>query len=202
MQLTFTGSANHAGTTPMSMRRDALAAASEWILAVEREALAHPGAVATVGQLQVEPGAGNVVPGCCRASLDLRHEFDRERTAARDRVVAMARSIAAQRRLDLDMRTLLEQPAVPLDPAVTERLAGAVSKVGLPVHRLTSGAGHDAMVLAPRIPAAMLFVRSPGGVSHHPDETVIESDVAAALTVLRELVLDLGLHPSGTHSRA
>jgi allantoate deiminase len=169
----FEGSANHAGATPMNLRHDALAGASEWIGAVEREAHETPGLVATVGRLDVSPGAGNVIAGVAKASLDVRHADDAVRRDAVSRLLDCARQIAARRGLRVRWEPRLDQPAVAMDPGLMSLFP--------PAHRMTSGAGHDAMIMARRMPAAMLFVRSPGGISHHPDETVLAEDVAAAL---------------------
>ena len=177
-EVTFIGRAGHAGTTPMKLRKDALAGAAEWILAAEREAGA---CVATVGRIEVQPGAGNVIPGSARLSLDVRHASDRVRRAAVRRIAASARAIARRRGLRLQWEDRLDQPAVALDRDLTRALESAVKSAGYRAHRMTSGAGHDAMILAPKIPAAMLFLRSPGGLSHHPDERVLPGDVAAAL---------------------
>ena len=182
-ELQFHGHANHAGTTPMHLRRDALACASEWIGVVEREALASDGLVATVGRVEVKPGAGNVVPGFAAVSLDVRHPRDSVRHAAVDRLLGCASQIAARRGLTMNSAIFLDQPAVEMDSALIAQLASAVDRNGFPVHKMNSGAGHDAMVMARRMPAAMLFLRSPGGISHHPDESVLEDDVAAALKV-------------------
>ena len=191
LSLTFTGAARHAGTTPMDHRRDALAGAAEWIVAVEQCARTTSGLVATVGRVALEPGATNVVPGRVDVTLDIRHPDDDLRATARDELIGVARAIAGHRSLALGVNTMLEQPAVPMDPALTARLASAIERTGHRPHRMTSGAGHDAMIVASKMPAAMLFVRSPGGISHHPDENVVESDVDAALDVLRALVDDL-----------
>ena len=191
LTVTLTGATGHAGTTPMESRRDALAGAAEWIVAVEQHARATPGLVATVGHVDVEPGAANAVPGRCDATLDVRHAADARRVAARDDLIGAARAIAMRRGLDVSVDVLLEQPTVPMDRALTARLAAAVERAGHPAHHMPSGAGHDAMIVATSMPAAMLFVRSPGGISHHPDETVLESDVDAALQVLRGLLDDL-----------
>jgi allantoate deiminase len=172
-EVRFTGKANHAGTTPMRLRQDALAGAAEWIGLVEREG-------GTVGFIAAEPGATNVIPGAARASLDVRHACDGERQRATERILGGAREIALRRGLKVQWEQKLDQPAVGMQ---CEALARAVEAAGLPMHRMVSGAGHDAMILARRVPAAMLFLRSPGGVSHDPDETVLESDVAAALAV-------------------
>jgi allantoate deiminase len=191
LDVTFAGASNHAGTTPMTARRDALAAAAEWISAVEADARAVTGLVATVGRIAIAPGATNVIPGTAVASLDVRHEDDGIRRAASHRLMAAARALAARRGVDVGAEVRLDQEAVPMDDAMTAAMAHAVERSGSPVHRMPSGAGHDAMILAPHLPAAMLFVRSPGGISHHPDETVHEADVAAALAAGRQLLDDL-----------
>jgi allantoate deiminase len=185
MMLTFTGHANHAGTTPMGpLRHDALAAAAEWIGEVERYAVATAGLVATVGKVEVPSGAGNVVPGTCVATLDVRHAQDEARRAAVRHLLKFAAESSSPRGVALTHAVSLDQPAVPMNAAVTSLLAESVVRAtGGPARVLTSGAGHDAMILARRVPSAMLFVRSPGGVSHHPDETVLVEDVEAALKV-------------------
>lgn len=175
--VTFTGRANHAGTTPMHLRHDALTAAARWILEVEREALATAGLVATVGRCEVEPNAANVIPGLVRATLDVRHADDAVRTAA-----------AAKLCRDVSSELVLDQPAVSMDAVLQRQLANAVQSAGFPVHYLPSGAGHDAMIIAPYAPSAMLFLRSPGGISHHPDETVRPEDVDAALLTGRRFL--------------
>ncbi len=181
--IVFEGRANHAGTTPAPLRRDALAGAAEWIGRVERESCATPDLRATVGSLAVEPGASNVIPGKVRATLDVRHTDDHTRLKAVETLLDAATQIAARRGLKLTWEQLLDQPATPMHPSMLAALERAVSRAGFPVHRLASGAGHDAMVMAAKCPSAMLFLRSPGGVSHHPDETVLPADVAAALAV-------------------
>jgi allantoate deiminase len=178
---TFTGSANHAGTTPMAARRDAVAGAAEWIAAVETFARRTPGLVATVGRLVTRPGATNVIAGLCEASLDVRHASDDTRATAVDTLCRTAQQIASRRQLAVRWDTHLDQRSVAMSPALVTGLERAVAAQGIPVHRIDSGAGHDAMILAARMPVAMLFLRSPDGISHHPDETVLEGDVAAAL---------------------
>jgi allantoate deiminase len=192
-ELTFDGSAGHAGTTPMKMRKDALACAAAWITEVEREALTTSGLVATVGRIVVEPGAGNVVPGRAIVSLDVRHPADRMREAAAERLKKAAEDIATRRGISLGWEPRLDQPSVAMDPAIAAMLDRALEQSGAPPHRMSSGAGHDAMVLASKMPTGMLFLRCEGGISHHPAENVREDDVAAALaaglTFLHELEL-------------
>jgi allantoate deiminase len=188
MQLTFTGHANHAGTTPMHLRRDAMSAAAEWIVAVEAYANAHPGLVATVGKVETSPGAGNVIAGQVTASLDVRHANDQARQTAVSALISSATAAAAKRALHVTAQTQLEQPAVPMSPHLTQLVQVAAEKAGFPSRRITSGAGHDAMIVAQRLPCAMLFLRSPGGLSHHPDESVLPQDVEAALTTAMEFL--------------
>jgi allantoate deiminase len=191
VEVTFTGQSAHAGTTPMALRQDALAGAAAWIGRVEHDARATPDLVATVGRLDVSPGAANVVAARCRASLDVRHADDTTRRAVVERLLVAADDIASRRGLSASSETMLDQPAVPMDPRLAGRLADAVRRCGLAEHRLASGAGHDAMILAGCMPAAMLFLRSPGGISHHPDERVLAGDVEAALAVGRLVLQDL-----------
>jgi allantoate deiminase len=192
----FTGHANHSGTTPMHLRRDALAGAAEWVSAVESIALQSEGLIATTGKIDVEPNAANVIAGVARVSLDVRHADGRARKAAVESLVAQAQSIAEKRRLTLQIARQMDQPAVPMDERLTAYLAEAIEATGLLEKRMTSGAGHDAMVIAGRVPATMLFLRSPGGISHHPDESVLEEDVEAALNVgsrfLQRLAAEVG----------
>jgi allantoate deiminase len=179
----FRGHANHAGTTPMNLRRDALAAAAEWISAVETASLKTEGLVATVGKLSVRPNAANVIPGSAELSLDVRHASDAARRNAVDNLREKAGAIAERRGLQLEWNRKLDEPAVPMDERLTAFLADAIETCGFPARRMSSGAGHDAMVMAGRMPTAMLFLRIPGGISHHPSEAVRDEDVEAALLV-------------------
>jgi allantoate deiminase len=191
LNMRFGGQANHAGTTPMHLRRDALAAAAQWITAVEKLAQSTDGLIATVGKVIVEPNAGNVVPGFAQVSLDVRHVNDATRVRAVEELVENAKAIAAQRGLTLERTDRLDQPAVPMDERLIALLTSAIDAAGYPAKTMPSGAGHDAMVMAAKVPTAMLFLRSPGGISHHPAETVLEEDVEAALKVGREFLLRL-----------
>jgi allantoate deiminase len=191
LEFIFSGQANHAGSTPMNLRRDALAAAAEWIVAVEALAQRTPGLVATVGFVEAKPGATNVVAGTARATLDLRHASDRARTEALDTLIRQAESIAARRGLAATWKTLLVQNAVAMDPLMTNQIEQAIQKTGCEPHRMASGAGHDAMILAEKVPAAMIFLRSPGGISHDPSESVHLDDVAKALECGRHLLTQL-----------
>jgi allantoate deiminase len=191
VDVVFIGTASHAGTTPMKTRRDALAGAAVWVSDVEREAGIMPGLVATVGRVEVEPGASNVVPGLCRLSLDVRHPDDTARKAAVGRLAKTAQDIAALRGLKVAWEERLDQGSVPMDAAMASMLDRAVEEAGFPAHRMSSGAGHDAMMLAGRMPVGMLFLRCEKGISHHPGESVREDDVAAALDTGRRFLDDM-----------
>jgi len=191
LELTFSGQANHAGTTPMNLRRDALAAAAEWIVTVENLAKQTPGVVATVGFVEAKPGATNVIAGEARATLDIRHASDRTRTEALDELIRQAESIAGRRGLTVKWRTLLAQHAVAMDPFLTDQIQHAIQKTGCEPHRMASGAGHDAMILAEKVPAAMIFLRTPEGISHDPAESVHLDDVAKALECGHHLLTQL-----------
>jgi allantoate deiminase len=191
LRFTFEGHANHAGTTPMALRNDALAAAALWIAEVERYAAARAPLVATVGHVEVLPGAVNVVPGRVIATLDVRHPEDDARLSAVAHLQKFANTIAAERGVDVLSEMTSEQATVQMDSQLTSALRRAAQHGGRKVRAMYSGAGHDAMILAPHVPTTMLFLRSPGGISHHPAETVREEDVAAALHVVLAFVAQL-----------
>lgn len=180
-EMMFYGAANHAGTTPMHLRRDAVAAMAEWILQVEQRARETEGLVATVGRVEARPGAGNVVAGEARASLDVRHAEDDVRKTAVAALLEAARMLAERRGVGIEWQVQMEQAAVPMDGALTRLAELAVKDAGVTAHRMTSGAGHDAMIVAGKVAATMIFVRTPEGLSHHPDEAVGQQDVEAAL---------------------
>lgn len=191
VEFVFAGQANHAGTTPMHLRRDALAGAAEWIVAVERTAEAQPGLVATVGAIDARPGVANAIAGAVRLSLDVRHGGDDVRRVTVRELIRQAEEIANRRQLRVEYKAILDQRAVKMDSALADEIAVAMSKIGCDPHRMVSGAGHDAMILAEKVPAAMIFLRTPAGVSHHPSETVLVGDVERAiecgLRLLRQL---------------
>jgi allantoate deiminase len=186
----LSGRSGHAGTMPMEGRRDALAAASAVVVEVERQARATPGLRATVGSLAIEPGAVNVVPGLARLSIDIRHANDQVRAGAVGLLAGAAKAICTQRGVEFRVTDQSDNPAVPADPKIIELLASAVTAGGHEPHLVPSGAGHDAAIMAQVAPMGMLFVRSPGGISHHPDERALPDDVAIALEALvRSLLL-------------
>jgi allantoate deiminase len=190
-EITFTGRASHAGTTPMRLRNDAVAGAAEWVCEVERLGLDTPGLVATVGDLRTHPGAGNIVAGQLRASLDVRHADDATRQRAVHTLLAKAGAIARRRGLTVASNMLMDQPAVAMDPTMCRMASDAIRGLGMTPLSMVSGAGHDAMIMAERVPATMIFLRSPGGISHHPEESVrpqdVENALAAGLALLRHI---------------
>ena len=176
-QLELTGLASHAGTTPMTMRKDAAAAAAEIVLFVERRCGATPSLVGTVGQLQVPNGSVNVIPGACNLSLDIRAADDNTRDAALADVLLAAESICQRRQIALKTVKLMSAPAAPCAPWLVKQLAAATERAGVEVFELPSGAGHDAMALARMTDVAMLFTRcGNGGISHNPLETMTADD--------------------------
>ncbi len=186
LEFTFVGRSNHAGTAPMHLRYDALAGAAEWITAVERVARNVTGLVATVGKIEAKPGATNVIAGETRLSLDVRHGSDDIRIQAVKDLIEQAQEIAGRRGLTAQGKTLLEQRAVVMDQFLVAEIERAIAKTGGTPHRMVSGAGHDAMILAEKVPAAMIFLRTPGGISHDPAESVAVEDV--------EKAIECGLH--------
>jgi allantoate deiminase len=180
----FDGMAGHAGTVPMALRRDALCAAAEFVLAAEALAQQEDGLVATVGQIEARPGASNVIPGHATLSLDVRHQDDTRREQATAHLRAQAERIAAARRVALDWCMVQENPAVPCTPALADLLAQAIQSLGYSLRRLPSGAGHDGVIISTLAPIAMLFVRCKGGISHNPAESVDLADVVVAIEVL------------------
>lgn len=179
--LDFVGQASHAGTTPMKLRRDALAAAARFAVAAEDLARATPGLVATVGVMQARPGAMNVIPGEANCTLDIRHARDEVRLPALQQLLDTARAAAEERGVTVTITPKMEEQATPMSESFKALLHRAATHEGLPHPELVSGAGHDAMIMASRMPSAMLFVRSPNALSHHPDELVLVEDVADAL---------------------
>ncbi len=180
-RIVFTGQAGHAGTVPMALRRDALGAAAEFVTAVEGLARDQDGVVATVGDIEVEPGARNVIPGRVVLSLDVRHASDSVRESVLTELRERAGAIAGARGVDVEWQVGTGVGAVDTSAGLTELLAEAVAAAGHPVVRLPSGAGHDAVMISRIAPIAMLFVRCAGGVSHNPAESVTVEDVAAAI---------------------
>lgn len=186
------GTASHAGTTPMGGRRDAACAVAELMLFVEQRARVVPDAVGTVGMLQVPGGSINVIPGACEFSLDLRATTDAVRDALAQDVVAELQRVCRKRGLEYTLDMTLQAAAAPSAPAWQARWETAVQALGLPAHRLPSGAGHDAMKLHEVMPQAMLFVRGGNaGISHNPLETVTADDAELAVAAFTQLLQGL-----------
>ncbi len=180
-KVSFTGSAGHAGTSPMNLRKDALAGAAEFILFIESYAKSVSDLVATVGRIEAKLGAGNVIAGYAEISLDVRHIEDDVRYKAVQALKEKAKAISQERGLELTWQDLMDQAAVPMSEKFIQSLKEiATSDVPL----ISSGAGHDAMIMAALTPSAMIFVCSPNGISHHPDETVLVGDVKSVLEML------------------
>ena len=184
----FVGAAGHAGTTPMHLRRDALAAAAEWITLVERTAQQTPGLVATVGVIEALPGAGNVIPAETKVRLDIRHADDQVRLTAIQNLRARGAELADRRQVAFHFDLLHEHGAVAMDESLTLLLELCLPADSNAYPRLVSGAGHDAAVMARRFPTAMLFIRCQDGISHHPDEFVTLEDVTKALLAMWHFV--------------
>jgi N-carbamoyl-L-amino-acid hydrolase len=183
------GMASHAGTTPMGRRRDAAAAAAELVLFVERRAAALPDLVGTVGMLDVPGGSINVVPGRCRFSLDIRATTNDVRDACARDVLDELQRICARRGLHATLEETMRQSAAPSAPEWQQRWERAVAALGLPLHRMPSGAGHDAMKLHEVMPQAMLFVRGlNSGISHNPLESITSDDADLAVRAFQHLL--------------
>lgn len=188
----FTGEAGHAGTVPMSHRKDALAAAAEWMVLVETLTREQGGnLVATVGTLRCAPGAVNVIPGEVTLTLDIRGPNDQPLDALLNRLLASAQEIAARRQLQFSAEEFYRIAATACDSELQRVLSEAVQEVQGRSVSLPSGAGHDAIAIAERWPSAMLFVRCKGGISHHPAESVTADDVALAIDAYSRAVLKL-----------
>lgn len=185
------GEAGHAGTVPMGLRRDALAAAAECVLAVESLCSERPDTVGTVGQIHAEPGATNVIPGGVSFTIDLRAAKNADRKVALQDLVKRLQEIGARRGLAISIETVHEAPGLPCDPEVSDAIGRAIERNGWPLQSLPSGAGHDAAAMAELVPAGMIFVRCEGGVSHNPAESITAADAEAGARVLLETLFDL-----------
>jgi len=182
------GEAGHAGTVPMSMRRDALAAVAEMVGIVERASSTRNDTVATVGVAQVQPGAINVIPARVDFTLDARAPDDSVRRAMVQDIVAECEAAARRRGVSFAIEPFMESPATPMDRDLMAHLEEAVKSIGVEPMRLASGAGHDAVAMANLCPAAMLFVRCKGGISHNPAESITVEDADVAARALLEAV--------------
>jgi allantoate deiminase len=191
LSVEVTGEAGHAGTVPMVLRKDALVAAAEMVVALERCCAAVPDLVGTVGQLEVPQGAINVVPGKARFTIDVRSPDD---TVRHDTVVDLEsefRAIAERRRVRVELARTHDVPAARCAPWLIDQLEAAVVRAGVSPRRLPSGAGHDAMAVAALCPIGMLFTRCQGGISHHPAEAITAEDAEIAVRVLVDFLRHL-----------
>lgn len=186
---TVRGTANHAGSTPMGRRQDALAAAAEMICFITREASSRTGITATVGHLEVTPNAVNVVPGEVVFSLDMRSEGEEKRKELYEKILAYAEETARRSKTFLSVRQTVDAPTVYMEKKLQERFCRCAEKEGIPYLVFPSGAGHDAQIYGEEIPVGMLFVRSRGGISHNRLEYTDGADLARAVRVL-SLVLE------------
>ena len=182
------GVAGHAGTVPMNLRRGAAAAAAEIVLCVERRC-SRLGLLGTVGRLSVPLGAINVIPGCCELSIDIRDADDAVRHDAVKDVLGEMEEIARRRGVPIKATPLLDAPAVQCSPRLQDAFAQSIAQLGIPVFRLPSGAGHDAVMFDSLTDIAMLFVRcGNGGVSHSPLETITDTDADLATRILLDMI--------------
>lgn len=178
----ITGTASHAGTSPMNQRQDAVAAFAQWAVYVEQRARQDGDSVATVGMLNVPQGSINVVPGACHFSLDMRAPNDDQRDALAHDILQRLRDICAERGLLYQLEETVRASAAPSDASLQRRWEQAVAELGLPIHRMPSGAGHDAMKMHHVMPQAMLFVRGENqGISHNPLECTTADDIQLAI---------------------
>jgi len=184
----LSGMAGHAGTVPMSLRRDALAAAAECVLAVERVAAAERELVGTVGKIEALPGAINVIPGRVRFSVDVRAPTDAQRERALAAVRTALAEIAERRRVALEIRLMWEARTATCAGWLQAQLGAAVEAEGIRLRRLPSGAGHDGMAMIAIADIGMLFVRCEGGISHNPAEAITEADAAVAAGVFLRFI--------------
>ncbi|MHB1228865.1 MAG: allantoate amidohydrolase [Halothiobacillus sp.] len=181
--ITLEGEAGHAGTVPMNLRRDALTAAAELVLAIEKIGCAQ-GIVATVGHIQAYPNAVNVIPAQVECTLDIRSVDDLLIDEVMNLITAASHAIATKRSIGIQWQKYHDAPAKHCAPKFRQLFEHAITQLNLPVCTLPSGAGHDAMLMADITDMAMLFVRCKGGISHHPDEFVAAEDAEVAVQTL------------------
>jgi allantoate deiminase len=186
LRMVLRGEANHAGATPMNLRRDALAGAAELMVALERLAVGSPSGttVGTVGVIRAKPGAINVVPGEVELEVDIRDSDGAARTSVVDGLLAAADELCGRRGLELEIETIARDDPAACSDLVVDATVAACEELGRPFRRMVSGAYHDAMVLGREVPIGMIFVPSAGGISHHPDEYTAPHEIDAGVDVL------------------
>ena len=187
----FNGKTGHAGTVPMTMRNDAGLAASRFHVALNDYALSIKDLRATMGNLRFSPGASNVIPGRADLNIEMRHADDAVRNAAAAWTEETAAKIAKETGTKFEIIEKEEQPAVLTDPQLCSAMETSIAAAGYSVRKMVSGAGHDSVVMAGITPTATLFLRNPGGISHHADERVDEPDVAVAIETLTRMVCEI-----------
>ena len=192
LKCSFIGEAGHAGTVPMTIRKDALAAAAAWMIAVENATLEFaPDIVATIGTLQCLPGAANVIPGEVQLTLDIRSPREADLETLLEKLLCEAHEIASARGITFSSEIYYSIPATPCDTYLQQQLSSSVAAVQGSGLSLPSGAGHDAIAIAQKWPVGMLFVRCDRGISHHPAESVLEADVMQAVQAYTQTVMAL-----------
>jgi allantoate deiminase len=191
LRFTLTGETGHAGSTPMNLRRDALAAAAEIMSVIEAEAARTGTTVGTVGQLDLEPGGINIIPGRVEFSVDLRDIDEGVRDRVEGRILEEAGEICRMRAVGLEVETLQRHAPVSCSEPVRAAVERACERLGIRPFALPSGAGHDGMQLTDLCPMGMIFVRSKNGVSHNPEEWSSQEDCTTGGNVLYHAVLDL-----------
>ncbi len=191
MSVSLTGLAGHAGTVPMNLRQDALAAAAECISLVESVCSNHDGLVGTVGRIKAKPGASNVITGDVEFTIDLRAAQDEVRRDRVGQVVEGMAAICKRRSIEIGIEHVHEASSVSCDAHIMQCMQSALRSAGMDVLVLPSGAGHDAAAMAEITKMGMLFVRCAGGVSHHPDESVTKEDAIAGADILLKSVVNL-----------
>ena len=188
LAIELTGTAGHAGTVPMRLRRDALAAAAECVLAVELIAGSEHDLVGTVGKIEARPGAINVIPGSARFSVDVRAPTDAQRERAIAAIRGAFADIARRRRVGLDIQPVWEAKTAACAPWLQDQLTAAIEAEGMRARRLPSGAGHDGMAMIAIADIGMLFVRCKGGISHNPAEAIAAADAETAARVFLRFI--------------
>ncbi len=189
--LEVTGEAGHAGTVPMAMRRDAFAASAEMMLAIESAALSMTDVVATVGRASVAPGAVNVIPGSVTFTLDVRAPTGEARDLAFATIEKSIADIAKRRGVRATIVLNTQSNATAMSDAIVRGLMASIERQGISPRVLQSGAGHDAMEVAPLCPAGMLFVRCKGGISHNPAESITVEDAEICVRVMLDFIRNL-----------
>jgi len=189
MKVSLKGTAGHAGTVPMSLRQDALVAASRCVLAIKNTCTGDDDLVGTVGMLEVSPGAGNVIPGSVEFSVDIRAAHDSVRTSVVDKAIQEMLKITSDSQIEIDIQRTHEAESVHCDAELISKVSAAIEAQGHAVVELSSGAGHDAAAIADIVPVCMIFVRCKGGVSHNPAESVTTADAAAGAQLMMDSVL-------------